>query len=143
MNYRLFSAVTIIVVIIIFTESAPSLADDTFRHLTLGHDRFTLATQDPKVPMPSVIYAKYGFGGENGFRSYLGTGLAYTLLPEVKPTDSLKLRTGVAAQAGASYHLGGTLSLTLDYKYLYITPEAQHGDAQPPQSIGIGVNIKF
>jgi len=142
MQYRLILAVTAIVVVIMLAGASPSLADDAISHFSLGHDRFTLATPDPKVPSPSVIGAKYGFSDANGFRSYLGTGIAYTLLPEVKPSDTLKLRTGMAAQAGASYQLRGNLSLSLDYKYLLIAPEAQRGDA-PPLSIGIGVQIKF
>lgn len=142
MKYGMTRAITAIAVGIMMAGATPSFADDAISHLSLGYDRFTLATPDPKVPAPSVVSAKYGFGGEKGFRSYLGTGLAYTLLPEVKPGEPLKLRTGAAAQAGASYQFGGNLSLTLDYKYLYIAPEAQRGDA-PPQSIGIGVKIKF
>jgi outer membrane protein W len=136
-------AFTAIAVGIILAGSEASGADDIIQHLSLGHDRFTLATPDPKIPAPSVIGAKYGFSAANGFRSYLGTGLVYTLLPEIKPTDTLKVKTGAAAQAGASYQFGGNLSLTLDYKYLRIVPEAQRGDASPPQSIGIGVKIKF
>jgi outer membrane protein W len=142
MKYRMIRAITAIAVGIMLAGATPSLADDAIDHLSLGHDRFTLATPDPKVSAPAVIGAKYGFGGAKGVRSYLGTGLAYTLLPEVRQGDPQKLRTGAAAQAGASYQLGGNLSLSLDYKYLYIAPEAQRGDA-PPQSIGIGVKIKF
>jgi outer membrane protein W len=142
MNYRTIKAAAAITVGIMVTGATPSLSDDAIRHISLGYDRFTTATPDPKNPSPSVIGAKYGFGGERGFKPYLGTGVAYTLLPEVKAGDTMKLKTGVSAQAGASYQLGGNLSLNLDYKYLYIAPEAQHGNA-PPQSIGIGVNIKF
>ena len=142
MKYRSILAVNSLVVGIMLAVASPTPADDAISHLSLGHDRFTLATPDPKAPSPSVIGAKYGFSDVNGFRSYLGTGIAYTLLPEVKPGDALKLRTGMAAQAGASFQLRGNLSLSLDYKYLLIAPEAQRGDA-PPQSIGIGVQIKF
>lgn len=122
--------------------SLPSHADEAIRHLSLGHDRFSLEAPDPKVPATSVVGATYGFSAAKGFRSYVGTGLAYTLLPEVKPGDPLKLRTGMAAQAGASYQFGSGFSLRLDYKYLHGSPDTPHGDA-PPQSIGIGVNIKF
>ncbi|MDD5287063.1 MAG: outer membrane beta-barrel protein [Desulfuromonadaceae bacterium] len=142
MNCRLFRAVSAIIAGIMVAGPMTSLADDAISHLSLGHDRFTLAVPDPKVPLPSVFGAKYGFSGDNGFRSYFGTGLAYTLLPEVRQSDSLKIKTGVAAQVGTSYQLGGNSSLTLDYKYLHISPDAQQR-AAPPQSIGIGVNIKF
>ena len=142
MNYSLTAAVYITIISVMLAASMPTLADDAFSHLSLGHDRFTLADPDPKAPVPSILGAKYGFSGSTGFKSYLGTGLAYTLLPEVRTGDPLKIRTGMAAQAGASYQLGGNFSLSLDYKYLYIQPEVQHSDA-PSQSIGIGVNIKF
>lgn len=122
--------------------STASFADDAISHLSVGHDPFTLATPDPKVQYSSVLGAKYGFSGGKGFMPYLGTGIAYTLLPEAKTGETLKLRTGVAAQAGASYRFGGNLSLTLDYKYLYIPADIQRGEA-PPQSIGIGINIRF
>jgi outer membrane protein W len=131
-----------IIVCIILAGSTTSFADDVADHLSLGHDRFTLATPDPKVQIPAVLAAKYGFNVAKGFKSYLGTGFAYTLLPEIKSSDTLKLRTGVAAQAGSSYQLGSNFSLSIDYKYLYIPADAQHVDP-PHQSIGIGVNIKF
>ncbi len=127
---------------VLLLEPSQSYAEDVISHLSVGHDRFTLAVPDPKVPLPAVIGAKYGFSASKGFKPYLGTGIAYTLLPEVKPTDIMKLKTGVAAQAGASYQLGGNFSLSLDYKYLYIAPEARQNDTSP-QSIGVGVNIKF
>jgi len=142
MSYRFIIAVHALVVSLVLAESTTSLADEVISNLSLGHDRFTLATPDPKVPVPSVLGAKFGFGDAKGFRSYLGTGIAYTLLPEVRPSDTLKVRTGVAAQVGASYQIGGDFSLSVDYKYLHISPDAHHGDA-PPQSIGVGVNIKF
>jgi len=122
--------------------SVTALADEVIDRISLDHDRFTLASPDPKAPVTSVLAAKYGFSEANGFKSYLGTGIAYTLLPELRPSDTSKLRTGVAAQAGASYQLGGNSSLRLDYKYLYIPADAQRGDAAS-QSIGVGVHIKF
>jgi outer membrane protein W len=122
--------------------STASFADDVADHLSLGHARFTLAIPDPKVQIPSVLAAKYGFNVAKGFKSYLGTGLAYTILTEVNSSDTIKLKTGFAAQAGSIYQLGSSFSLSVDYKYLYIPPDAQHVDP-PHQSIGIGVNIKF
>lgn len=122
-------------------ETVAVCADDTASRFSVGHAPFTMAAPDPKSPAPSVLGARYGFGG-SGVVPYLGTGIAYTLLPEMKPGDPIKLRTGVAAQAGASYRVGGSFSLSLDYKYLYIPADIQHGEP-PPQSIGIGVNIKF
>jgi len=142
MNYSLIVTIRMLIVCIMLAASTASLADDPISHLSVGRDPFTLATPDPKVQSSSILGAKYGFSGGKGFVPYLGTGIAYTLLPEVKHGDPLILRTGVAAQAGASYRFGGNHSLTLDYKYLYIPADIQRGEA-PPQSIGIGVNIRF
>jgi len=122
--------------------ATPSFADGAIKNLSIGHYQFTEVIPDPKVPAPSILGAKYGFSNVKGFRYYLGTGLAYTLPPDVKSGETVRIKTGVAAQAGTSFQLGGNFSLSLDYKYLYIQPDVQHGDA-PPQSIGIGLNIKF
>jgi len=142
MNYSLIIALHAVILCILLADSTTSPADDAITRLSVGHDPFTHATPDPKVQSPSILGAKYGFSGGKGFMPYLGTGIAYTLLPEVKLGDTTKLKTGVAAQAGASYQFGGNFSLSLDYKYLYIPADLQRGEA-PPQSIGVGVNIRF
>jgi len=141
MSYRLVMTVVTAMLGVVLGVSH-TFAEDVISHLSVGHDQFTLAAPDPKAPLPAVIGATYGFSVSKGFKPYLGTGIAYTLLPEVKPTDIMKLKTGVAAQAGASYQLGGNFSLRLDYKYLYLAPEARQNDTSP-QSIGVCVNIKF
>lgn len=142
MNYSLIIALRAVILCILLAGSTNTLADDAIARLSVGHDPFTQVPPDPKVQSPSVLGAKYGFSGSKGFTPYLGTGIAYTLLPEVKPGDAMKLKTGVAAQAGASYRFDGGFSLSLDYKYLFMPVEIQRGEA-PPQSIGIGVNIRF
>jgi outer membrane protein W len=144
MSYSLITVVSITAALaaVLAVPTPPSLAEDIISHLSVGHDRFTLATPDPKVAAPAVLGAKYGFSAAKGFKPYLGTGIAYSLMPEVKPSDVMKLKTGVAAQAGASYQLGGNFSLSLDYKYMYLAPDVHQNDSTP-QSIGVGVNIKF
>jgi len=94
---------------------------------------------------PGVVTAKYGFSLLKNFTPYVGTGLAYVLPQEAVVTDTpTKLKTGLAGQAGVSFNLGGNSSLVIDYKYLHFTNDPPNSDkGTPPQSVGIGVNIKF
>jgi len=94
---------------------------------------------------PGVLTAKYGFSLLKDLTPYVGTGLAYVLPQEAVITDpQTKLRTGLAGQAGVSFSLGSNSSLTIDYKYLHFTNDPPNSDkGTPPQSVGIGVNIKF
>lgn len=88
--------------------------------------------------------AKYGFSFAKDFKPYLGTGLAYSFQPEAKPGDTIKIKAGVAGQAGFSYLLGGNSSLNIDYKYFNVVQGATHGDSKTaPQSLGVGLEIKF
>lgn len=94
---------------------------------------------------PGVLTAKYGFSLLKDLTPYVGTGLAYVLPQEAVVTDTpTKLRTGLAGQAGVSFSLGSNSSLIIDYKYLHFTNDPSNSDrGTPPQSVGIGVNIKF
>jgi len=94
---------------------------------------------------PGVLTAKYGFSLLKDFTPYVGTGLAYILPQEAVVIDtSTKLKTGLAGQAGVSFKLGGKSSLNIDYKYLHFINDPPNSDkGTPPQSVGIGVNIKF
>ncbi|HEY5523419.1 MAG TPA: OmpW family outer membrane protein, partial [Desulfuromonadaceae bacterium] len=99
---------------------------------------------DVKAPEPGAVTAKYGFKIAKDFMPYMGTGLAYTYQPDIKSGDITRLKTGVAAQFGFSYLLGTNSTLNLDYKYLSVSPEQQRGDSKTtPQSLGIGLDIKF
>lgn len=122
----------------------PAFADNIYQQFSLGGGRLTTAPSDAKVPEPGVVTAKYGFRISKDFEPYMGTGLAYVYQPDQKTGDMTKLKTGVAAQFGFSYFLGTNSILKLDYKYLSISPEQLHGDpGTPPQSLGIGLDIKF
>lgn len=122
---------------------APTHAEEAHNNLSLGFGSLTQASDDPKAPPPpSLLTAKYGFKATNGFKPYLGTGLAYTLRQENKPGDKTRINAGVAGQAGFSYLLGENSSLNIDYKYLHLSPDSKHGDT-PPQSIGVGIKINF
>ncbi len=121
-----------------------SSADELYERFTLSGDSLTTAPPDAKAPRPGVVTAKYGFKIAKDFMPYMGTGLAYSYQPDMKTGDMTNLRTGVAAQFGFSYLLGTNSTLKLDYKYLTVSPEQQRGDSRtPPQSLGIGLDIKF
>lgn len=119
-------------------------AGEFYQQFSLGAGGLTDAPSDAKAPEPGVITAKYGFQIAKDFVPYMGTGLAYTYQPDMKTGDITKLRTGVAAQFGFNYLLGANSTLKLDYKYLSVSPEQPFSDSRtPPQSIGIGLDIKF
>ena len=107
----------------------------------------TSAPADAKAPAPGIVTARYGFRIDKDFMPYMGTGLAYAYQPDMKTGDPTRVKTGVAAQFGFNYLLGNNLTLKMDYKYLTVTPDQQRvGDPRTtttPQSLGIGLDIKF
>lgn len=119
-------------------------AEELYQQFSLGSGSLTAAPSDAKAPEPGVVTAKYGFKIAKDFIPYFGTGLAYTYQPDMKTGDVLRFKTGMAAQIGFNYLLGTNSILKLDYKYLTVVPEQVHGDPRtPPQSLGIGLDIKF
>ena len=125
-------------------SASPCYADELYRQFSLAGGSLTAAPADAKTPEPGVVTAKYGFKIAKDFMPYMGTGLAYTYQPDARSGDITKLKTGVAAQLGFNYLLGSGLTFKLDYKYLSVSPEQQRGDSKtPPQSLGIGLDIKF
>jgi outer membrane protein W len=129
--------------LVMFIQSSPACADELYQRFSLGGGRLTTAPTDAKAPEPGVVTARYGFSISKDFVSYMGTGLAYTYQPDMKSGDMTRLRTGVAAQFGFNYLLGTNSTLKLDYKYLAVSPELPRGDTRTPQSLGIGLDIKF
>lgn len=124
--------------------ASPGFTEDDYRQFSLGGDRLTMTPPDAKAPEPGIVTAKYGFKVKKDFIPYLGTGLAYSYQPDSKTGDIVKIRTGVAAQVGFSYLLGTSSTLKLDYKYLSFSPDEAQGEPRTtPQSIGIGLDIKF
>ena len=117
-------------------------AGDAKDGFTLGTGTLQPVTTDTAGKNPGVLTAKYGFSLLKDFTPYIGTGVAYILPQDVGITDaSTKLKTGVAGQAGVSFNLGINSALVLDYKYLRLNTDPSN--SAPPQSVGIGVNIKF
>lgn len=128
----------------LFRQASPGSAEELFQQFSLGGGRLTSAPPDAKDPEPGVVTAKYGFKISKDFLPYMGTGLAYTYQPDAKTGEITGLKTGVAAQLGFNYLLGENSTLKLDYKYLSVSPEQQRGDSRSaPQSLGIGLDIKF
>lgn len=119
-------------------------AEELYRQFSLGVGSLTSAPADTKDPEPGVVTAKYGFKIAKDFIPYMGTGLAYSYQPNSWTGDMTNVKTGVAAQLGFTYLIGTGSTLKLDYKYLSLPPEQSHGDLKTaPQSIGIGLDIKF
>lgn len=128
----------------LFRQASPGSAEELFQQFSLGGGRLTSAPPDAKDPEPGVVTARYGFKISKDFLPYMGTGLAYTYQPDAKTGEITGLKTGVAAQLGFNYLLGENSTLKLDYKYLSVSPEQQRGDSRSaPQSLGIGLDIKF
>lgn len=128
-----------------FVAVSPSQADEILNHLSLGYDKLDGSIySDPKAPTTKSLTANYGFNGVIGVKPYLGTGLAVTVQPDIKPGDNSKMNAGFAGKAGLLFQLDNNTSLNVDYKYLTISPETARGDNNSrPQSIGIGLDIKF
>lgn len=129
------------ITVISIAFSTAAHAEEIIDRLSLRHDDIRLVTDDPKKPAPSLLTAKFGFRESSGFMPYLGTGLVYTLQQDEKKKDKM-ISTGIAGQAGFSYLLDKNSSLNIDYKYLHMPPDSKNNDSSP-QSIGIGVKIKF
>lgn len=137
-------SVLVVICFSILMHVSVVFAGEMYKQLSLGGGSLTAAPSDAKAPEPGVITAKYGFQIAKDFVPYMGTGLAYTYQPDIKTGDITKLRTGVAAQLGFNYLLGTNSTLKLDYKYLSLSPEQPFGNSKtPPQSLGIGLDIKF
>ena len=129
---------------IVIFSGYPVFAEEPFQSFSLGGGTLTSTPVDTKAPEPGVVTAKYGFKIAKDFLPYMGTGLAYSYQSDMKSGDITKLRTGVAAQIGFNVLLGSQSTLKLDYKYLSISPELPRGDSKTaPQSLGIGLDIKF
>jgi opacity protein-like surface antigen len=127
-------------------KGAVCYAGDVKDGFTLGSSTLQPVTTDTAGKNPGVLTAKYGFSLLKDVTPYIGTGLAYVLPQDnVITTDtSPRLKAGVAGQAGVSFNLGINSALVIDYKYLHLTNDTPNSDkGSPPQSVGIGVKIKF
>jgi len=136
--------VALFLCLVMLLPASPGSAEELLRKISLGGETLTMAPSDAKAPEPGVVTAKYGFRIARDLMPYVGTGLAYTYQSDMKTGDITNIKTGVAAQLGFNYLLGTNSTLKLDYKYLSLSPEQLRGDSRTtPQSLGIGLDIKF
>ncbi len=113
--------------------------------LSIGYESLSSSTVDPKNKNVGSITAKYGLGASKEIKPYIGTGLAYSYAEPVKPGEAVPgLKTSLAGQAGVNFMLRDNVSLSIDYKFLNLQPEARPGGNDPStQKLGIGLDIKF
>ena len=130
---------------VVLRDSGPSYCEEVYKNFSLGYGSLNPGVIDTKAPSPCALTAKYGFSFTKDFQPYVGTGLAYSITPEIKPGDTTqRIKTGVAGQAGFKFRLYENSSLSFDYKYLHLEPDVLHGNScTSPQSLGVGVDIKF
>lgn len=136
--------VSLLLILVFFMHASTGSAEEPSHLFSLGGGSLTTAPSDAKAPELGVVTARYGIKIAKDFIPFFGTGLAYTYQPDTKTGDISRIKTGMAAQFGFDYHLGINSTLKLDYKYLTVSPEQTRGDSRtPPQSLGIGLDIKF
>jgi outer membrane protein len=103
--------------------------------------------------LPPTLTVQYHFTGLPGFRPYVGAGLNYTNLSEVKILNgavNLKRNSyGFAAQIGADVPLGGGWLLNVDVKQVQIGTKVYLGGVDKgsfkvdPLLVGVGVGLRF
>jgi outer membrane protein W len=122
-----------------------AFAGDAQERFSLDYGSLTPArTNDPKAQQFGQLTAKYNLGASEYFKPYVGTGLAYSYQPDVNPGTSTKIKTGVAGQAGFKVLLDEKSSLNFDYKFLEMGSDSARGNSSStPQSVGMGLEIKF
>jgi outer membrane protein W len=125
--------------------ASASQAEESLKRFSIGYDKLNLPTvNDTKAPVTNTVTAIYHFNSGNLLMPYIGTGLGYTLHPEIKPGDRLKINSGLAGQAGLKYQLNKNTTVDFDYKYFNLPPEsARRNSNERPESIGFGLKIKF
>jgi outer membrane protein W len=129
---------------IMMTDERMSYADDS-NTISIGYGSQTPTPTNPYWQPPSALTIKVKPKTSNKFKPYLGTGLGYSLpsqdIPHATNTD---IKSGVAGSAGFSYGVGKNSSLNVDYKYLYLAPDAKlMREGENPQLLGIGFDLKF
>jgi len=107
--------------------------------------------------LPPTLTAQYHFTGMSGFRPYVGAGLNYTNISDVKwdpAVAALKLNLkrnsyGLAAQAGVDVPVGGGWLVNLDAKYVQIGTDVTSNGAKigtfkvDPWLLSLGVGKRF
>ncbi len=133
-------------VVLLLAAGLPAYAAEGKSGLSVGHGSLLGSDADPKSPAVGALTAKYGFNVSKELKTYVGTGLAYSIPGEEKQGNGKStLKTGVAGQAGVSYQIGERFQFNIDYKYIQMAPEQNptRGNEPPAQKIGVGVDIIF
>ncbi len=122
-----------------------AFAGNAQEHLSLDYGSLTpTRTPDSKAQQFGQLTAKYNLGTSETFKPYVGTGLAYSYQPDNNPGESARFKTGVGGQAGFKVLLDENSSLKFDYRFLEIGSNSARGNSSStPQSVGVGVEIKF
>jgi outer membrane protein len=103
--------------------------------------------------LPPTLTVQYHFTGMQGFRPYVGAGLNYTNISDVKILNgavNLKRNSyGLAVQIGVDVPLGGGWLLNLDVKKAQIGTKVYLSGADKgsfkvdPLLVGLGVGLRF
>lgn len=107
--------------------------------------------------LPPTLTVQYHFTGLSGFRPYVGAGVNYTNISDVKweaGVQALKLNLkrnsyGLAAQAGVDVPVGGGWLVNLDAKYVQIGTDVTSNGTKigtfkvDPLLLSIGVGKRF
>jgi outer membrane protein W len=125
--------------------ASTSHAEEALKRFSIGYDKLNLPTiYDTKAPVTNTVTAIYHFNNGNDLTPYIGTGLGYTLHPEIKPGDRLKINSGLAGQAGLKYQLNKNTTVDFDYKYFNLPSESiRRNGNERPESVEFGLKIKF
>lgn len=101
--------------------------------------------------LPPTLTLQYHFAPDATFRPYVGAGLNYTYISDVKLGGLTLSRssTGLAVQAGFDYALDKNLSLNFDLKKVQIRADVESAGTKltevkiDPWLIGVGIGKRF
>ena len=129
---------------IMMTDERMSYADGN-NPISIGYGSQTPTPTNPYWQAPTALTIKLKPKTSNKFKPYLGTGLGYSLpsqdIPHATNND---IKSGFAGSAGFSYGVSKNSSLNVDYKYLYLAPDARlMHEGENPQLLGIGFDLRF
>jgi outer membrane protein len=103
--------------------------------------------------LPPTLTAQYHFNPGGTLQPYLGAGLNFTLISDVKlangTLDLDKSSLGLAAQAGVDCKIAPQWYLNVDLKYVQIHSDVKAGATKvtavqiDPMLLGVGVGYRF
>jgi len=106
--------------------------------------------------LPPILTGKYNFNPDGSFRPYLGAGVNFTLLSDVRlnvPTvgalELSRTSVGPAAQGGFDYKLAEHWFANVDVKWAMLRADVKYGSATVsrvevnPFLFGVGMGYRF